>query len=323
MRSTITAAMAVCAIVSGAAQAQAQQTWPTAPVKFIVPFGPGAGADITARVLQDKLQTRWGKPVIIENRPGGDGLVALAAFVNASDPHTLLFAATGSFVVHPYQHEKLPYNADTDIQPIARVTNTIIGIGVPTALGVASLEDMVKRVKAEPGKMNVALVPGLTEFVYDGWVNSEKLAMVKVPYRDIVQGVTDVAEGRIQFMIASIAILQPGVQGGRIKLIATNSATRNAISNDVPTVREAGHAALEFDGLVGLLGPRGMSLELREEIAKAVISAAKEPDVALRLVSTAQAVNPGGPTEFAASMKAQTDQVAGIAQRLGIPRKVK
>ena len=318
MKITLAAAIIGLAVTTQIAQAQ---TWPTQPVKFMVPFGAGAGADITARVLQDKLQKRWGRPIVIDNRPGGDGLVALAAFVNASDPHTLLFAATGSFTVHPFQHDKLPYDADKDILPIARVTNTILGIGVPTAMGVASLEEMVKRIKAEPGKMNVALVPGITEFVYDGWVNEQKLVMSKVPYRDIVQAGTDVGEGRIQFMMASIAILQPGVQGGRIKLIATNAATRNDISGGVQTVREAGFPSLEFDGLVGLLGPRGMSLEQREEIAKAVIEAAREPDVAQRLVATAQAVNPGGPAEFAASMKAQTDQVAGIAKRLGIPRK--
>ena len=318
MKITLAAAIIGLAVTTQIAQAQ---TWPTQPVKFMVPFGAGAGADITARVLQDKLQKRWGRPIVIDNRPGGDGLVALAAFVNASDPHTLLFAATGSFTVHPFQHDKLPYDADKDILPIARVTNTILGIGVPTAMGVASLEEMVKRIRAEPGKMNVALVPGITEFVYDGWVNERKLAMAKVPYRDIVQAGTDVGEGRIQFMMASIAILQPGVQGGRIKLIATNSAARNDISSGVQTVREAGFPELEFDGLVGLLGPRGMPLDLREEIAKAVIEAAREPDVAQRLVATAQAVNPGGPAEFAASMKAQTDQVAGIAKRLGIPRK--
>ena len=104
--------MRMAALITGLAVVAAgpgvAQSWPTQSVKLIVPFGPGAGADITARILQEKLQARWGKPVVIDNRPGGDGLVALAAFVNAGDPHTLLFAATGSFTVHPYQHEKLP-----------------------------------------------------------------------------------------------------------------------------------------------------------------------------------------------------------------------
>ena len=206
--------------------------------------------------------------------------------------------------------------------PIARVTNTILGIGVPAALNVTSLDDMVKRIAADPGKMNAALVPGITEFVFDGWTNENKLSLVKVPYRDIVQAGPDVAQGRIQFMMASIAILQPSVQGGGVKLLATNSATRNAISSNVPTVRELGHPALEYDGLVGLIGPRGMSLELREQIAAVVVAAAKEPDVAERLVATAQAVNPGGPTEFAASMKAQTEQIDAIAKRIGLVRKV-
>src|SRR5438270_3732663 len=95
----------LCALV-GATSAQAQ-SWPQRPVKFIVPFGPGAGADIGARLVADRLPARWGKPVIVENRPGADGIVAIQAFLSANDDHVLLFAASGSFTVHPYQYEKL------------------------------------------------------------------------------------------------------------------------------------------------------------------------------------------------------------------------
>src|SRR5438105_1594112 len=85
---------------------QMSQTWPQRPVKFIVPFGPGAGADIGARLVADRLTARWGKPVVVENRPGADGIVAIQAFVTANDDHVLLFAATSSFTVHPYQYDK-------------------------------------------------------------------------------------------------------------------------------------------------------------------------------------------------------------------------
>ena len=129
----------------------AQQAWPQRNIKFIIPFGPGAGADISARLLQDALQKKWGQAIVIENRPGGDGIVALSAFVTANDDHTLLYAATGSFAVHPYQHEKLPYNAATDLQPIARVTNTVLAMGVPVSLGVKSLKEVVAMAKAKPG----------------------------------------------------------------------------------------------------------------------------------------------------------------------------
>ena len=98
--------------------AASAQTYPQRTVKFILPFGPAAGVDITARLLGEKLAARWGKPVVIENRPGGDGLVAINAFASANDDHTLLFVPASTFTAHPYAHEKLPYDAERDLLPI-------------------------------------------------------------------------------------------------------------------------------------------------------------------------------------------------------------
>src|SRR5215469_6516 len=103
--------------------------WPKRSVKFIVPFGPGAGADIGARVFADKLQAQWSQPVVVENRPGGDSIVAITTFLNANDDHTFLFAPAGNFAGHPFIYSKLPYDPN-DLAPIARVSNTILGVAV-------------------------------------------------------------------------------------------------------------------------------------------------------------------------------------------------
>jgi tripartite-type tricarboxylate transporter receptor subunit TctC len=294
------------------------QTWPQRPVKFIVPFGPGAGADIGARLLADRLPARWGRPVIIENRPGADGLVAIQAFVNANDDHVLLFSPSGNFTVHPYQYEKLPYRP-ADLAPIARVSNTVIAVGVPAAMGVGTLQDWVAR--ARSGQFNAAVVPGITEFVFDYFVRTAGLTITKVPYRDIVQAATDVGEGRLQVYMTSYAILQPHVLGARIKALATTGAQRPSILPDIPTAVESGFPALELEGLVGLLGPRSMSRELRERIGADVVQTAKDRAISDRLTATAQVVNPGGPDEFAASIERQRAQIAKVAHELGIPRK--
>jgi tripartite-type tricarboxylate transporter receptor subunit TctC len=307
--------------VSLAAQAHAQsQTWPQRPVKFIVPLGPGSGADIGARLLADRLPARWGKPVVIENRPGADGLVAIQAFVAANDDHTLLFTPSGSFTVHPFQYEKLPYAPD-DLVPIARLSNTIMAVGVPESMGIATLAEFVARARAEPGKFNMAAVPGIGEFTFDYFVKTAGLRVAKVPYRDIVQAATDVGEGRIQIMMASYAILQPQAQAGRIKVLAVNGRQRAPVLPDIPTAIEAGFPALELDGLVGLFGPRGTSNELRDKIAADVMAAAADPAIAARLAGTAQVVNPGGPAEFAADIERQRAQNAAIAQAIGLKAK--
>ncbi len=315
----VTAAAGLLAALPANAQNQA---WPNRNVRFIIPFGAGAGADIGARMFAERLQRKWNQAIVIENRPGGDGIVAIQAFVGANDDHVLLFAATGSFTVHPYQREKLPYDRERDLLPIARVSNTLLGVAVQANSGMNTLKEAMERIRKEPGKLNVALVPGITEFVWDGFTNAEKLDIVKVPYKDIVQAVPDLGQGRIQVMMASVAILQPGISAGNVKMIALNGRTRNeGMAPGVPTALELGVPSLELEGLIGLLGPKMMSLDLRKRIATDVIEVGNDPDIARRLASTFQVVNPGGPEEFGQAMANQDKQIAAIAKSIGIQRK--
>jgi tripartite-type tricarboxylate transporter receptor subunit TctC len=296
------------------------QTWPARPVKFIVPFGPGAGVDIGARLIADRLPARWGKPVVIENRPGADGLVAIQAFVAANDDHTLLCSPSGTFTVHPYQYQKLPYSP-ADLVPIARISNTILAVGVPASMSIATLEQFVERTRAQPGTFNAAVVPGITEFTFDFFVKTSGLDIQKVPYRDIVQAATDVGEGRLQIYMASYAILQPQAQAGRIRTLAVTGRQRAPILPDIPTVGEAGFPALEVEGLVGLFGPRGMTNDLREKIGADVKAVAADPEISARLAGTAQVPNPGGPSQFTAAVEEQRARIAAIAQALDIKPK--
>jgi tripartite-type tricarboxylate transporter receptor subunit TctC len=298
----------------------AAQTWPQHPVKFIVPFGPGAGVDIGARLVADRLPARWGKPVIVENRPGADGLVAIQAFVSANDDHTLLCSPSGSFTVHPYQYDKLPY-APADLVPIARISNTILAVGVPASMSIATMAEFVERARAQPGKFNAAVVPGITEFTFDYFVKTSGLSIQKVPYRDIVQAATDVGEGRLQIYMGSYAILQPQAQAGRIRTLVVTGRARAPILPDIPTAGEAGFPSLAVEGLVGLFGPRSMASDLREKIGADIRAVAADPDISARLASTAQVPNPGGPAEFAAAVEDQRAKIAAIAQALGIKPK--
>jgi tripartite-type tricarboxylate transporter receptor subunit TctC len=295
-----------------------QRGWPQRTVKLIVPLGPGSGVDVTGRLLAEKLQKRWGQPVVIENRPGGDGIPAITAFVGAHDDHVLLYAPTGNFTVHPYQRANLPYDARRDLMPIARVTNTILAVGVSASLDVSSLADLVTHAQVEPGRLNAAVVPGITELVFDGFVKGAGLNIVKVPYRDVVQAATDLGQNRIQVMMGALAILRPHVEANRVRLLAVNGRERTALAPAVPTAAEAGYRALQLEGLVGLFGPRGMDLELRERIAADVMAALDDSDIAARLIESAQVVNPGGPAALEAAVQEQTEQVARIAQVLGM-----
>src|SRR4029077_5122840 len=190
-------ALALMAVAAVTLMASAETKWPTRPVRFILTLGAGSGSDIGARLLADRLTQRWGQPGIVENRPGGDGLVAINAFVGAHDDHVLLFAPSSSFTAHPFLHANLPYQP-SDLVRTTRVSNTIITISVPASLNVGSLKELAALARAEPGKLNWAGVTGALDFIFAGWLKQEGLNVNKVPYRNPVDAANDLAEGRVQ-----------------------------------------------------------------------------------------------------------------------------
>jgi tripartite-type tricarboxylate transporter receptor subunit TctC len=317
LRAICAGLLVACIPAASFAQPTSAQNWPQRIVRFIVPLGPGSGSDIGARLFADRLSARWGKPVVIENRPGGDGIVAITAFVNAHDDHVLLYAPASTFTAHPFLHDKLPYD-QADLLPVGRVSNTLVAIVTPSTLKVGSLADLVVLARAEPGRLNWATATGISDFLFAAFLKSAKLDMAKVPYRDTVHAMTDLAEGRIQFYWGALAIVRPYVQSGKAKLVAISNNIRAPDEPNVPTVVEAGFAELAFDGLVGLFGPRDMAEALRERIAADIKTVAEDPMIATRLITTGQVVSPGRPAEFAASIDAQRATVAAIAKDLGI-----
>jgi len=290
----------------------AAQSWPQRPVKLILSLGPGSGADIGARLFAERLSSRWGQPVVVENRPGGDGVVAINAVISARDDHTLLWGPTSTFVGHPYTLEKLPYDPK-ELVPVARVTNTVVVIGVPASLGVNSLKELFDRARQQPGKMNWASVVAVTDIIIEAYLKKAGLGMARIAYKNPVGAVTDLTEGRIQMYSAAYAIVRPHVQAGRVKLLAVQN--RNRVPGlDLPTVSEIGFPELNFDGLVGVIAARssGLSEAARERIAADIKAVSADPVVAERLAATAQINNPGTGAEFAASIEEQAANMRAV-----------
>jgi tripartite-type tricarboxylate transporter receptor subunit TctC len=309
------------ALVLSVVPTSAQQAWPMRPVRFILTLGPGSGTDIGARLLTDGLAKKWNQSVVIENKPGGDGIVAIAAFVGAKDDHVLLMSPTSAFTAHPFLHDNLPYRPE-DLAPIARVSNTFVGITVPSASPANSLDELIALLRAKPGELNWAGVTGANAFMFEAWLNANKLDMKKVPYRNAVDAARDVAENRVQAYQSAVAIAQPQIEAGKIKLLALLNSVRTPAYPDIPTVAQAGHPGLTIDGLVGLFGPPSMPMALRERIAADIKEVMEsDPIIKDRLTRTGQAFNPGGPAEFGASAEAQRAQVAAAATAIGLQAK--
>jgi tripartite-type tricarboxylate transporter receptor subunit TctC len=319
-RPTVATVLGVVLLIAGGDLAAAQ-AWPQRNVKFILPFGAGSATDVAARLIGERLSAKWGKPVVVENRPGADGLVAINAFLAANDDHVLLYASSASFIAHPYMHEKLPYVLERDLEPIARVADTILSVGVPTSTGIDSIREFVQRARAEPEKYNVAGAAGLPEFAVMAFLKSENLGVTKVPYRDVVQAGRDLAEARIHFLLSSYAVVRPLVEAGKVKVIAVGGRERTSVIPGAPTVAEAGYPGLNMETTSGFYGPRGMPLALRERIAAEVIAAASEPSVAAKIVASGQIMRTQGPADLALALKDQAATAARIAAILGMQKK--
>jgi tripartite-type tricarboxylate transporter receptor subunit TctC len=227
---------------------------------------------------------------------------------------------TSSFTAHPFLHDNLPYKA-SDLQPISRVSNTVVSIGVPASMNIKSLDELFALVRAQPGKLNWAGVTGALDFLFEGWLKDAGLDMAKVPYRNPVEAANDLAEGRVQVYEAALAIVRPQVEAGKIKLLAVTNTVRAPAYPDIPTVKEAGYPGLTIDGLVGLFGPAGMPIALRERIAADIRAASADPIIGDRLNASGQILNVGGPAEFEKSIDEQRAEVAKMAKMLGVAAK--
>lgn len=298
--------------------ASAAESWPQRNVRFILPLPPGSGVDLGARLFAERLSAKWGQPVVVENRPGGDGVVAVTAFINAQDDHTLLFAPVSSFTAYPYLHpeDKLPYDP-RDLAPIARVSNTVVVIAVPSSRKISSLKELVDLAKSQPGKLNWNTATGVSDFLFEGFEKSDGVSWTRVPYRDTVQALNDLADGRIDVWGGAYAIARAQVQAGKVRLLAVTNHERAPMLPDLPTVIEAGYPTLHFDGLVGLFGPRNMSDDLRNRIASD-IEAVSDKAMADKLAVSGQVLSPGKAAAFEASIEEQRATVAKIATQIGI-----
>jgi tripartite-type tricarboxylate transporter receptor subunit TctC len=291
--------------------------WPSKPVRFIVPFGAGTGTDLTARLFAPLLSERWATPVVVDNRPGGDSVIGLQAFVASADEHTLLFAPTGSVTLVPLQHEHLGFDPAEDLVPISSATRVTLAIAATKTLAVSSLADLVALVRAQPGKYRWSAVQGLPELIFSAFLKMERLQMTHVAYRDVPNALRDLGAGRIHIMVGSVATISPQLQADTARLVAVMSSDRSAIAPLVPTVIESGYPSLTVNGHWGFFGWRGMPNELRSRIADDIRHAASDATLVARLAAMGQIADGGTPEAFAAAIEQQRAQVSAIARMAG------
>jgi len=285
------------------------ETWPHRIVRIVLPLPAGIPTDLAARLFAERLSQRWHQPVVVENRPGVDGLVGVSGFVSAHDDHTLLFSFAGPISINPLVYDKLPYDPAHDLVPIAPAIDNFFCIAVSTTLDVDSVQTLISLARAQPGKLNWAATAGLPQYIFAALQKMAQIQLAQVPYRDFAPALQDFAEGRLQVIAVSPAVVLPMVAAGRARLLMVTNRQRSPLVPDVPTARETGFPELEFEGVVGFYGWRDMPLDLRERIASDVKAAAAEPELIHRLGQSGVVVRAGGPDELAAAVEGQRIKV--------------
>jgi tripartite-type tricarboxylate transporter receptor subunit TctC len=305
------ASLLTAAVACASTPAHAE-TWPERPVKIIIPFSAGLGTDLALRLFAEKLSARWRQPVVVENRPGVDGIVGVTSFVNARDDHTLLFSFAGPVSINPFIHDKLPYDPVRDLVPIATAIDNFFAIAVSSPTDVASLASFIEAARAQPAKFNWAATPGLPQFIFIALQKRAGLALTQVPYRDFGPAIQDLAENRIQVVVSSPSALMPAVQSGKARLLMVTNRQRSPLAPDVPTAEEAGFPELTFDGVVGFFGGPNLPAPRRDRIAADVAAVADSPEIALRLRDLGIALRAGTPAQFASAIAEQRLKVRDI-----------
>jgi tripartite-type tricarboxylate transporter receptor subunit TctC len=294
------------------------QDWPRQAVRLIVPFPAGAGNDIAARTVADGLSRRWGKPVVIENKPGGETVIGVAAFVGTRDEHTLLYTVFGSLTVAPLTVEKLPYDADADLVPIAPVASVVVVVSVNSSLPVHSLAELERVARERPGQLSWASGPTLPRYVFATFLKQRGLDMTHVGYRDATQPQIDLGEGRIHALITGVTASSAPMALGKSRFIAITEPQRSAVLREVPTAAESGYDELTFIGGAGLFGWKGMPDALRARINDDVNAVLADPAVQQKLTAAGQQAIGGGPDKLAALISEQRKRVLEIARTIDL-----
>jgi tripartite-type tricarboxylate transporter receptor subunit TctC len=309
------------AAVLPAAAAGAAETFPSRPIRLIVPFPAGGGTDIVGRVLGQRLHESLGQPFVIDNRGGAGGTLGTAlAAKSPPDGYTLLLVPT-SHVINPSIYAKLPYDTEKDFAPITMVAAAAILMAVNPRVPGDTMRGFIEAAKARPqaianyGSAGTGTVFHLTGELFK---QLSGLALQHVPYRGGGPTVTALIAGEIPVAFETMLALQPHVRAGTLRALAITSPQRSAIMPEIPTTAEAGFAPMVADNSYALFAPAGTPAPILARLHDATLAALRLPDVRDRLREQGAEVVGNSPTELAAYVAAEIPKWAALARQAGV-----
>ncbi len=296
------------------------QGFPDRPIQIITPYAAGGGLDIVTRAVAAKLSDKWGKQVIVENRPGAGSTVGTAVAAKApKDGYTLLVAST-PLGVAPAVYANLPYDARRDFVPLSLVGTTPEVMVVNAGLGVSTLAEFIRKAKAEPGKMNYGSAGSgtLAHLAADTVNRRLGLGSTHVPYKGVTPAVTDLIGGVIQWQVDTPSAFLQHVRAGKLKALAIAAPARSPQMPDVPTFAELGYPDLEFRIFHGLLAIAGTPEPELRALESGIVEVLKDPTLRAMLDKQGWEPAPLGSKAFAAFLDEQLPRLQAAAKAAGV-----
>ena len=313
--------LAASAIVALCAASATAQNFPTKPIRFVIPYPPGGASDITARLIGVKMTESWNQQVVIDNRGGANGIIALDLVTTAlPDSYTILMANLGPNAINPGVYSKLPYDAEKSFAPVTLTTIVPQVIVANATLNIGNLRQMLTAAKARPGQLKYGNGG-------NGSANHLAMEMLKamagvdigaVPYKGDAPALADVMGGQIQFALPTVLAASPQIKSGRLRAVAVTPKKRVAALPEVATVAESGYPQYESVSWGGIMAPAGTPREVIAKLNSETLRVLKLPDIRDKLAGLGADIVGSTPEEFAQYLKEEIAKWRRVAQQANV-----
>ena len=293
------------------------ETWPTRPIRFIVPFAPGGGGDVVGRIIGQRMSEQFGKPLVIDNRAGGGGTLGCELAAKAApDGYTLLLGNVGPIAVGPALYPKLAYDPVRDFAPVTMIASFPNLLVANPGLPFKTVPELVAYAKSRPGTLNFASAGAGTSTHLAGelFKSVAGIDVVHVPYKGGAAAMTDIIAGQVAYYFGTMPSSMPLAKAGKLRALAVTSLTRSPAAPEVPTIAESGYPKFETAAWYGLMFPTGTPREIVARTNAATMVVLALPDIRERLVHEGSEPLGSTPAQFGAYIKAEIAKWSGVVK---------
>jgi tripartite-type tricarboxylate transporter receptor subunit TctC len=317
MRRAFPALISLFAVIPIASSAA--DTYPTRPIRFIVPFPPGGGTDAFARIVGIKLAESWGQQVIVDNRPGAQGNIGTAVAAKATpDGYTILLAQQGALTINPHLYANPGFNTLRDFAAVARGTETAMVLVSHPSVPAKTMKELAAYAKQNPGKLTFASTASGQQIAGELFKLTTATDLVHVPYKGAGPAVLDLLSGNVALMFSNPTSIVPHVKAGKLRAIAVLGKSRNDALPGAQTALEAGYPDLaQVLEWYGVVAPASTPRPMIDKLNGALVRALGSPDVVERMSALGQTISPSGPDEFAKQIRADFERWGKVVKASG------